>query len=71
MKSELIGVRNGIELYAPVAENEMEERELKAREDRFYNFMAEMFLKYWSKLKPEIEKLTPEEIAQRELDNQK
>ena len=49
MKSELIGVRNGIELYAPVAENEMEERELKAREDRFCNFMAEMILKYWIK----------------------
>lgn len=71
MKSELIGIRNGVELYAPVAENEMEERELKAREERFYNFMADLILKYWSKVKPEIDKLSHEEIAQRELDNQK
>lgn len=26
-----IGIRNGVELYAPVAENEIEERELEAR----------------------------------------
>lgn len=32
MKTELVGIRNGIELYAPVSENEDDERELKIRE---------------------------------------
>lgn len=54
MKYELSGIRNGVELYSPVAENEMEERELEANMRRCANFMYEMILKYYDKIEAEI-----------------
>ena len=55
MKNELIGVKNGVELYAPVPENEHEKRELEFREKRFCNFLAEMIRKYGHEVLKEIE----------------
>jgi len=55
MKNELIGVKNGIELYAPVPENEHEKRELEFRQKRFYNFLGEMIRKYGHEVLQEIE----------------
>ena len=55
MKNELIGVKNGVELYAPVPENEHEKRELEFREKRFCNFLGEMIRKYGHEVLKEIE----------------
>ena len=44
VKSELAGVKNGVELYVPVPENEDEERELKLREERFAKLLADIIL---------------------------
>ncbi|MDD6156503.1 MAG: hypothetical protein PUB52_05770 [Lachnospiraceae bacterium] len=62
MKYELIGVKNGIELYGPVAENRQDELELKAREDRFCNFMAEIILKYYDKFATKIAQMNDENL---------
>lgn len=55
MKTRLAGIRNGIELYVPVPENESEKRELELREKRFANFLADIILKYYSKIADEID----------------
>lgn len=55
MKTRLAGIRNGIELYVPVPGNESEKRELELREKRFANFLADIILKYYSKIADEID----------------
>lgn len=50
MKEKKVGIKDGVELYCPVAETPMEERELELRRERFANFMVEMAVKY----EPEI-----------------
>ena len=54
VKSELAGVKNGVELYVPVPENEDEERELKLREERFAKLLADIILKYYSKVEDKM-----------------
>ncbi len=54
MKSELAGIRNGVELYIPVPENENEKKELEFRKERFYNFLGEIILKYYSKIEDKM-----------------
>lgn len=46
MKSELAGIRNGVELYVSGPENEAEERQLNLREERCTNLLVELILKY-------------------------
>ena len=55
MKSELVCIKNGVELYNPVPENEEERRELELREKRFANFLADIILKYYSSIKDEMD----------------
>ena len=55
LKSELIGIRNGVELYGPVPENDAEERELELRTERFANFLADLILKHYAKIKQSLE----------------
>ena len=54
MKNELAGVKNGVELYVPVPENENEERELKLREERFGNLLRDIILKYYSRIEDKM-----------------
>lgn len=54
MKSELAGIKNGVELYIPIPENEAKKRELELREERFCNFLGEIILKYYSKIADDI-----------------
>ena len=54
MKSRLSCIKNGVELYVPVPENDAEKKELKLREERFANFLGEIILKYYSKVKDDI-----------------
>lgn len=54
MKTQLAGVRNGVELYIPVPENDIEKRELELREQRCANFLAEMILKYYDKIADDV-----------------
>lgn len=54
MKSELAGTRNGEELYIPVPENEDEKRELELKEERFGKLLADIILKYYSKVEYKI-----------------
>ena len=55
MKTKLAGVKNGVELYVPVPENDAEKRELELREERFANFLADIILKYYDKVADEID----------------
>ena len=54
MKSELSCVKNGVELYVPVPENDNEKRELELREERFYNLLRDIILKYYSKIEDKM-----------------
>ena len=54
MKNELAGVINGVELYIPVPENESEKKELEFREKRFYNFLGDIILKYYSEVEEKM-----------------
>jgi len=56
MKYELSGISNGIKLYNPVPENEVEKRQLKINEEIFYDTLAKIILKYGPKVLEEIEK---------------
>ena len=49
-----MGVKNGVELYVPVPENDVEKRELELREKRFTIFLAEIILKYYDRVADEI-----------------
>lgn len=55
MKTKLAGVKNGVELYVPVPENDAEKRELELREERFANFLVDIILKYYSRIADEID----------------
>lgn len=54
IKNELAGVINGVELYIPVPENESEKKELEFREKRFYNFLGDIILKYYSEVEEKM-----------------
>ena len=54
MQIKLAGVKNGVELYVPVPENDVEKRELELREKRFTIFLAEIILKYYDRVADEI-----------------
>ena len=54
MKYELTGIKNGVELYSPVAENRMEERQLENNMERCAEFLSKMIRKYYNDIKHEI-----------------
>lgn len=54
MKYELAGISDGVELYNPVAENELEARQLEINKDIFMNTLADLIIKYGPKLLEEL-----------------
>lgn len=54
MKYELAGNSDGVELYNPVAENELEARQLEINKDIFMNTLADLIIKYGPKLLEEL-----------------
>ena len=51
MKYELAGIKDGIELYNPVAENAFEERELELRMERCVDVLAKIILNHYQEIK--------------------
>lgn len=49
----MIGIKNGVELYSPVAETEQEKRQLEINKERFMNTLVELLLKHASDVKIE------------------
>ena len=60
MKYELSGIKNGVELYNPVPEKDLEKRELELREERFADLLADLILKHYHEIKDDIEGLETE-----------
>ena len=54
MKYEQAGNSDGVELYNPVAENELEARQLEINKDIFMNTLADLIIKYGPKLLEEL-----------------
>lgn len=50
MKYELAGIKDGVELYNPVPEDEHDERVIKMHRDIFCDTLAKMIIKYGPKL---------------------